>query len=166
MMEGMTTWTQLTDDAPELAALARARIEATGLALLATLRKDGSPRISGVEPLFHEDDLWFGMMPDSRKAHDLQRDPRFALHNASEDKQVTDGDVKISGRAVELTDDEAVVASFRRAFAAASGYEPPPGPMHLFRADVTEVVTIRPAGDHLVIQLWQDGKGVRTIDRY
>ena len=151
-------------EAPELGALAQSRIEATGLALLATLRRDGSPRISGLEPLFHAGDLWFGMMPDSRKALDLLRDPRFALHNATEDKQVTEGDVKISGRAIEITD-AAALASFRQAFAGESGSEPPPGPMHLFRADVTELSTIRPAGDHLVIEIWHEGGPVRRIER-
>jgi hypothetical protein len=55
------------------------RFEATGLGLLATLRADGSPRVSGLEPLFALGELWFGMMPESRKALDLLRDPRFAI---------------------------------------------------------------------------------------
>lgn len=160
----MTTWRELLTDAPDLGAHVQARIEATGLALLATLRRDGSPRISGVEPLFHDGELWLGMMSASRKAIDLQRDPRFALHNATEDKEVTEGDVKISGRAIEVTDDE-TIASFRRAFAGESGVEPPPGPMHLFRADITEAATVEPHVDHLVIQVWHEGRAVRRIER-
>src|SRR5207245_11850 len=103
--------------APDLAPLARARFEATGLGLLATLRRDGSPRISGIEPLFTSDELWLGMMPGSRKVTDLLRDPRFALHSATEDKQVTHGDARISGRAL-VVEDEPTMASFRRAFEA------------------------------------------------
>lgn len=160
----MTSWSELLIAAPEVGAQVQARIEATGLALLATLRRDGSPRISGVEPLFHGGELWLGMMPDSRKAIDLQRDPRFALHNATEDKEVTEGDVKISGRAIEVTDDEAI-ASFRRAFAGESGVEPPPGPMHLFRVDITEVATVQPNVDHLVIHVWRPGRAVQRIER-
>jgi len=164
MMEAMSSWTQLHADAPELATLARTRIEATGMAILATLRRDGSPRISAVETLFHDDDLWLGMMPESRKALDLLRDPRFALHNATEDKGVTNGDVKVSGRAVEITD-EPTLTSFRKAFAKHAGYPPPPGPMHLFRLDVTEVSSVQPNSDHLVIQVWHEGEGVRRIER-
>ncbi len=96
----MTTWDEIAADAPALAAKVRARFEATGLAFIATLRKDGSPRISGIEPLFAAGELWLGMMDDSLKAHDLLRDPRLALHSASEDKQVANGDAKLTGRAV------------------------------------------------------------------
>ena len=67
--------------------------------MLATLRRDGSPRISGIEVTFADGQLWLGMMPDSRKALDLQRDPRFALHSAPLDADLKDGDAKISGRA-------------------------------------------------------------------
>src|ERR687886_3125309 len=104
----MAAWKDVASSAPELAALVRARFEATGLGLLATLRRDGSPRISGIEPLFTDDELWLGMMPESRKADDLLRDPRFALHSATEDKQVTHGDARLSGRAV-LVEDQATI---------------------------------------------------------
>ena len=60
----MSSWGQVVEVAPDLAASVQARFEAYGLALLATLRRDGSPRISGVEPLFAHDDLWIGMMPE------------------------------------------------------------------------------------------------------
>lgn len=161
----MTSWNDVLTEAPDVAGLAQARIEATGLALLATLRSDGSPRISGVEPLFAGGELWLGMMPDSRKGLDLRRDPRLALHNATVDKHVTEGDAKISGRAVE-TSDPHDVAFMRQAFAAATGAPPPEGPMQLFRVDVTEVSTVRPAGDHLDLAWWQVGKGVTRRERH
>ena len=127
----------------------RARFEATGLGMLATLRADGAPRISGVEPWFGDGELWLGMMPESLKAKDLQRDPRFALHAATADKQMTDGDAKLAGSAIEVTD-EATIDRARKSFAEVSGHEPPPGPMHLFRLDVTEVVFLTVATDHMV----------------
>src|SRR4051812_15999577 len=102
----MPTWTQFTDASPELADAVRGRFEAHGLALLATVRRDGSPRISGIEAFFADGELWLGMMDASLKARDLQRDPRLALHNATVDKDVADGDAKISGRAVEVFDEE------------------------------------------------------------
>jgi hypothetical protein len=160
----MTTWSEVTGEAKALADAVRERFEATGLALLATLRRDGSPRISGVEPLFAGGELWLGMMPGSRKALDLRRDPRCALHNATVDKQVTKGDAKIAGHAIEV-DDDATVDRYLEAFEATTGYRPPPGPFHLFRLDVTEVSFVEPGGDHLLIQWWKPGGPVYRIER-
>ena len=162
----MASWSDVTTAAPELAPLIRGRFDAYGLGLLATLRADGSPRISGLEPLFAGGQLWLGMMPGSRKALDLLRDPRFALHSATIDKQVTEGDAKIAGRAVAVEeDDEATFGSFRQAFEAHSGYPPPPGPFALYRADVTEISMVKPEGDHLNIDLWREGAPVTRVER-
>ncbi len=161
----MPSWSEVEKEAPELAAKVRGRFDAHGLALLATLRKDGSPRISGIEPLFAGDHVWLGMMPGSRKAADLFRDPRFALHSATTDKQVTEGDAKLGGRAVPV-DDDAAMAEYREAFAAHAGYPPPPGAFHLFRADVEELSFLRPAGDHLDMTWWREGGPVHRIDRF
>src|ERR671918_171725 len=104
----MATWKQFSDAAPELAGRAQAGFDAHKHKLLATLRKDGSPRISGIEATFTDGELWLGMMPGSRKALDLRRDPRLALHSASldppDDPTTWAGDAKLSGRAVEVDD--------------------------------------------------------------
>ena len=93
------------------------------------------------------------MMDGSVKARDLQRDPRMMLHNATVDKELREGDVRVSGRVVEVTEDENK-RTFLRAFREANGYGPPDdSPMHLFEIDVTDVVAIQPGADHLVIQL-------------
>jgi hypothetical protein len=160
----MARWDDVSEAAPELAALARARIEATGLGLLATLRRDGWPRISGIEPWFDDGELWLGMMKDSRKALDLLRDPRLALHNATVDKEVSDGDVKITGRAAAVTDADAV-EQVRQALLARTGFDPGTD-FHLFRVEVTEVSSIRPGGDHLVIDVWREGEPPRRVERY
>src|SRR5688572_26094102 len=102
----MTSWTDASAAAPELATAVHDRFAATGLGYLATLRADGSPRISGIEPFWWEGDVWLGMMWESRKAFDLRRDPRFSLQSANVDKNVADGDARISGRAEETFDDE------------------------------------------------------------
>jgi hypothetical protein len=151
--------------APELAAATRSRFEATGLGFLATVRSNGFPRISGIEPLFTDDEVWLGMMNRSRKGADLRREPRMCLHNASADKDVAEGDTKLTGRAtlVEGGDD---LDRFCAAFAAATGHDVPPGPMDLFRVDVTEVSFLRPAGDHLVIEWWSEATGVQRVKRY
>ena len=156
-------WRAVADAAPELAAKVRARFEAHGLALLATLRKDGAPRITAIETLFGEDELWLGMMPGSLKAKDLLRDPRLALHNATTDKMVQDGDAKISGAAV-VVEDEPTFDRYRRA--SGGGGDPAFGSFHLFRVDVQQMSYLAPAGDHLDIEWWTERGGYRQVDRY
>ena len=156
-------WAQVEAAAPDLAAKVRKRFEAHGLALLATLRRDGSPRISGIETLFGEEELWLGMMPRSLKAADLLRDPRLALHSATADKNVSSGDAKLSGAAL-LVEDEASFERYRRA--SGSGDGPVFGSFHLFSVDVAEMSHLIPAGDHLDIESWSEARGYRRIDRY
>lgn len=155
----MPSWGALEAEAPELAALARRYFDAHVHKTLATLRRDGSPRISGTEVDFKDGELWFGGMWRSLKALDLLRDPRFALHSGSADPPQWTGDAKIAGRAVEVTDPDL------KAAVAAGGA--PPGPFHLFRADLLELVVVRlgdPA-DHLVIEAWHAGRGVTRRER-
>jgi hypothetical protein len=101
-------------------------------------------------------------MWQARKARDLQRDPRFALHSATVDGPDWPGDVKISGRVEEIVDPTIVEEIIR------PGVEAPPGPAHLFRADIAEVAVTRlgePA-DHLRIDLWREGEpAVRRFER-
>jgi Pyridoxamine 5'-phosphate oxidase len=158
----MASWSEIEAAAPELAARARAIFDAHRHKVLATLRRDGSPRISGIEATFIDGELWLGMMPGSRKALDLRHDPRLALHSASvdppDDPSAWAGDAKLSGRAVEVEDPELL----RKLGAGDEG-----DGAHLFRVDVTELVHIRvgdPA-DHLVIDLWQEGKGLSSRQR-
>lgn len=160
----MPTWSHVEHAAPDLAQQVRARFETYGLGLLATLRRDGWPRLSGIEPLFAMGELWLGMMPDSRKAADLLRDPRFAMHCAGTDKQVTAGDAKLSGIAVPVVSDEDL-RQYTEAFTSVNGYAPGSGPFTLFRADVRELSFLKPAGDHLDISWWRAGESVRTVER-
>lgn len=161
----VASWRGVVAASPQLAGAVRARFDAHGLGLLATVRRAGSPRISGIEPLFTDDELWFGMMLKSLKALDLLRDARFALHSATADKQVSEGDAKLGGRAVPVEGAKAV-AAFRHEFEAATGSAPPPGPFHLFRADVTEMSLLGAAGDHLNIDVWREGARARRIERF
>jgi Pyridoxamine 5'-phosphate oxidase len=159
----MPSWEEVVRTAPELAALVRRRFDAHPHKVLATLRADGSPRLSGIEATFRDDELWLGMMPGSRKSLDLQRDPRLALHSATADPELAGGDARISGRAILVTEPgamEALVAGDER---HADG--PPAG--DVYRVDVGEVVLIRIGDppDHLVIESWRDGGAVRRIER-
>jgi hypothetical protein len=164
MLASMTSWDDFTGAEPDLAARARSRFEAHGLALMATIRADGSPRLSGIEPLFTGGELWLAMMPGGRKSDDLRRDPRLALHNATTDKAVTDGDVKVSGRVVAVADPD-TVGRYVAAFERATGAPPPPGPFDLWRVDVTEVAMIAPGDDHLVVETWRPGRPRQRIER-
>jgi hypothetical protein len=155
----MSSWSDVLTAAPELAAKVQARFDAHGLALMATIRRDGFPRLSPIEAMFTPQEVWLGMMDGSRKAHDLLRDPRLAMHNATEDKNVADGDAKLVGRAVEADPERA-----RAIFGAATGH-PPEGPMHAFTVDVLEISFLRPAGDHLDIEWWKEGEEPRLVER-
>jgi hypothetical protein len=146
-------------EASELAALARGFLDAYVHKTLATLQRDGSPRISGTEIAFADGELWLGSMWRSLKALDLLRDPRFALHSGSADPPDWTGDAKLAGRAQEVTDSERKMAII--------GADASPDSSHLFRADVTELVVVRlgePA-DHLVIETWHAGRGVNRFER-
>ncbi|MFF9640261.1 pyridoxamine 5'-phosphate oxidase family protein [Kitasatospora aureofaciens] len=153
----MATWQDFEQEAPELAALVRARFEAEKHHVLATLRKDGSPRVSGTEVDFVGADAWLGSMYGAVKARDLQRDGRFALHAHPGGETMTGGDSKLSGRAVEVTD-EAELAAF-----AADLPEPPPSPFHLFRLDIQQVVHTTLEGDALWVHNWHPGRPVEKI---
>jgi general stress protein 26 len=162
----MSRWSEVVAEAPALAATAEERFRAHRHAFLATIRTDGSPRVSGIETTFADGELWLGMMPDSRKGADLRRDPRFALHSGSDDPDEANqsawaGDAKVAGRAELMTDP----SSIERFVGHQS--QMPPGPFDLFRADVSELTVIRvgaPA-DHLVIETWREGEGVRRVER-
>ncbi|MEW2497808.1 pyridoxamine 5'-phosphate oxidase family protein [Streptomyces nodosus] len=127
--------------------------------VLATLRRDGSPRTSGLEVRFLAGELWLGMMPDSLKARDLLRDPRFALQaNPGPGTGMGGGDVRISGRAAEVADAPAKDAYVKEV--------EPPQPFHLFRTELTEVVRTYVEDDaFLVVQVWKPGEPVRTLRR-
>ncbi|MFM9107607.1 MAG: pyridoxamine 5'-phosphate oxidase family protein [Chloroflexota bacterium] len=144
----------------ELAAADRRLLSVGKHLYLATVREDGSPRISGAEVRFSADgaDLWFGAMPASRKVRDLRHDPRFALHGRSEDPPGWSEDGKIAGVAVPAS------AGRAAALLAESGF---PGDREgaVFLADLTEAVITRLGSppDHLDITLWKPGRDLRTM---
>lgn len=147
---------------PELARFVRERLDAHRNRLMATLRADGWPRVSGIEITISGGELWVGGIPGSRKFQDLRRDPRVAIHSDPVDSPAWYGDARVTGYAV-FVDDE----STKHAFLAAAGGGPP-GPFDLFRLEITDVSTVRlaPAGDHLVLHAWRPGEAARTIARY
>ncbi|MFI0421351.1 pyridoxamine 5'-phosphate oxidase family protein [Spongiactinospora sp. 9N601] len=162
----MAGWGEFAESAPEFAARTRESFESHKHKTIATLRKDGSPRISGIEADIVGADLWFGSMPGALKARDLQRDPRFALHGPpvlldADDPATTVGDVKLSGRAVEITDPERIASMLTARGIAPDAFEG----AHFFTADIHEVVVIRIEGDEMVIDLWRPGRPLHRVRR-
>jgi hypothetical protein len=154
MLSTMATWSDLEREQPEFAAKVRALFDTRKHKTIATLRADGSPRISGIEVEFDGGELTFGSMTGARKGADLVRDPRFALHGPTVDPPEEDpsswpGEAKVAGRAV----------------LAGEVQGGPEG--QLFRADLDEVVLIRltDAGDRLLIEVWRPGQPLRRIER-
>ena len=138
-------------DAPALAARARRLLDAHKHKTIATLRKDGSPRISGTECEVVDGQLEFGAMWRGVKALDLLRDPRFALHSGSDDPPGWKGDVKVAG-----TVSETVVES-----------EEHGGHYHHFRCDITEVVVVglNAQRTKMTIEAWHEGRGLTRTER-
>jgi len=162
----MPSWSEVEAAVPELADAVRVAFDAHKHKVVATLRADGSPRLSGNEAAFRDGEVWLGMMHRSLKALDLLRDPRMELHSAPMDLELKLGDARLAGRAVEITDPDML-----RHFAAVSAEEhdgvEPPSPFHLFRVDIGELTLIR-VGDppaHLVIEWWEPAAGYHRTER-
>ncbi len=118
---------------------------------MATLRRDGSPRISGTEVELVDGQLRLGSMPRAVKAMDLRRDPRIAIHGPTEDPPSSapaawKGEAKIAGTATEIESDD---------------------PAHRFVIDIQEAVIthLNYAGDRLVVESWSPARGLRTFER-
>jgi hypothetical protein len=150
----MAAWKDVAQAEADFAARVRRLFEAGRHKTIATLRADGSPRISGIECEFADGELRFGSMPGARKGADLRRDPRFALHGPvfhPQDGREAEwpGEAKIAGRAV------------------------PAGPIgagpdgDLFVADISEVVIthLNPEATLLVIESWTPSRGLRVVER-
>jgi hypothetical protein len=149
----MASWGEICAEVPAFAASVQATFERNKHMTLATLRRDGSPRISGTELQFADGDVRVGMMARSRKALDLLRDPRVAIHSPSvdppEDPSAWPGEGKLAGRAIEVANDD------------------PEDDSHSFRMDIDEVVFthINDAGNRLVVESWHPGRGVEVVER-
>ena len=150
----MTTWDDVERAVPEFAQRVRTLFDAHRHKTIATLRADGSPRISGIEAAFEGGELVFGSMAKARKGADLRRDPRFALHSATVDPvegaaAQWPGEAKIAGRAV---------AALTTAGGAGGDR---------FRADIAEVVHthLNAEATLLVVEWWTPAHGMRRIER-
>lgn len=145
-MERGVPWAAVRASDPELAAVVSARLAARRHHVLATHRRDGSIRLSGIEVWQREGELVLGMLAGSVKALDVGRDPRCALHSQPEDRLVTP-DVKLWGELVALCPEE--LEAFRAAVC-------PPEPTVAYHLRVLGMasVVVAPNGTELEIRSW------------
>jgi hypothetical protein len=147
------SWAEFLRSAPDLGAVAERRIEQVGLVLVGTVRANGWPRISPVEPLVVGDDLYLGMMPGSKKALDLLRDPRCVVHSIVTDRAGTEGDVKVYGRAIPV-DSAEETERYCGTLEAKIGWRPE-GEFPLFKVDITEVGYFAVIGGEHDVRTWK-----------
>jgi hypothetical protein len=153
-------WSEFVDAAPELARLARDAFNEQHLCMVGTLRATGWPRISPTEVYFVDGELLLGMMPDSLKAHDLERDPRITVVNGQTERIPPRGDIKLYGRAAAVTE-----ARLRRRFAdaqeAAIDWRPT-GSFPLFAVDILAAGYISFGEEHRLLH-WPAEDGLTEL---
>ena len=145
-------WSQFEDAQPRLAAAGMSRLADQGVVLIGTVRRDGMARISAVEPLLFNGDLWLAMGLGSHKVADLRRDPRLVVRSIVTNRDGSDGDYLLHGVAREELE-----PTRQRAYAAEVvtriGWTPEPGRFHLFWLDLGSATFIRwddPTNDQFV----------------
>lgn len=135
-------WSDLERAQPRLAELGRRRLLEPGVVLVVTIRADGSPRLSPVEPFVLDGVFWLSMLWQSRKAADLTRDPRILVHNIVTNRDGGEGEFKVRGLA-RLEQDPGRQRDYAAAVSASLGWSPEPGRFHLFGVSIGEVTFIR-----------------------
>jgi hypothetical protein len=156
---------------PELADRVRSIFSSTTNAVLGTIRRDGSPRLSGADAYFHDGQLRIWSMPRARKGDDLRRDPRVAVHSIPWDSRrvragADDGgaaDAKVNGTA-SLTTNVAERAAFRAWLSSARGVEPPVD-WDLFTININTVTVISADDGRLVVDTWSTTEGRHATRR-
>lgn len=147
------TWQAFAAGAPEMAAFAQEQFAQSGVALIGTIRGDGSPRISCIEPCILDGTLYLGMMWQSRKALDLLRDPRIVIHNAICSNTGDESELSLRGRAQDVHDPEVrrrfVEAVERTAWKEAH--------FHLFAVDIESAALVTYGDGEQSVELWPQG---------
>lgn len=133
-------WSAIAASEPALDAVVFDRLIRPGVLLVGTVRRDGSPRVSGAEPLVMDGDLWLSMMRTSVKVMDLARDPRILLHSIVTGPEPA-AEVKVRGT-VRAEDDPSVQRRYAAAVSAGIGWRPVVGEFVLFAVDVEDVTYI------------------------
>jgi hypothetical protein len=145
------SWQDLVDGNPELAAYGAARLLESEVAYLATVRKDGSPRVHPVTPIIGQGRLFVFMEPTSPKGHDLRRDGRYAMHCQVENSEGGKGEFFLSGRARAVHDE-----ATRALAVEAASYEVAAHYI-LFELGVRQAMSNVYTADGAVRQRWEGG---------
>ena len=146
----LLNWRDVELGAPEIARLGMARLASARVAMLGTLRRDGSPRISPIEPYIAEGQLLIGAMARSGKADDLRRDPRYALHSVVTGPDSGEGELKLYGQAAQAGPD------LRRAAADAWWLARAPGKAAVFTLHIGQAAFVG----------WDINRGLMTVHRW
>ncbi len=134
--------------------------------MLGTLRPDGFPRISPMEPRFFDGELWIGGMPGTVKFEDLAGDPRFALHTATVDTHVSDGDAKVWGTVEDVLDD-ALHQRYAEALFAETGFDLRGRRFeHFFKAHVVGGASVEVGEGHMDVTMWRAGGNERVVRKH
>jgi hypothetical protein len=155
-------WAEFESACPDIASIARERFVKDELVLLGTIRRDDSPRISPCEVDFAGGHLFLGMMWRSKKALDLQRDPRIAVHSLPSDRMNPGGDVKLYGRAVDTPDPE-LREAFRKEINRRIDWAPDEPDYHLFSLDVEHASFLSFGDDNERAMAWDPERGFRPL---
>jgi Pyridoxamine 5'-phosphate oxidase len=152
-------WADFDVAAPRLAAVGIRMLLGPGVVLVGTIRRDGTPRISPVEPFVLDGELWLSMLWGSHKAADLARDPRVLVHSIVTGRDGRDGEFKVRGRC-RLEEGRPAQERYADAVADALGWRPDLGRVHLFSVDIDSVSYLRyddSTGDQFTV-LWPQGR--------
>ena len=167
----MASFAEIESLEPDLADRVRAILSSTSNAVPGTIRRDGSPRLSGADPYFHDGQLRIWSMPQARKGQDLRRDHRVAVHSIPWDsRKLRDGaadvgqaDAKVSGTAV-LGSDADELSSFRAWLRSERGFDPPED-WDLFTIEIDALAVVFVDDGQLAVDQWSTTGGRRTMRR-
>lgn|GEM_PF-1336725 len=157
------SWPTFVEAEPVMSALVRSRLDAAEHHVLATLRSDGTPRVNGTNVVFHEGDLLIGCMPRTRRADDLRRDPRCALHTAPDLPTLPEGDARLDCIANQLSVERTKLV-FQR-LAADSGVHQDGEPLDgdLFELRIRSASVVQVDAEQLTVTAWTPGRGLRVL---
>ncbi len=164
----MTTWKEFAQAAPRIAEIFLRRHAATGnLCMLGTLRSDGFPRISPVEPRIFEGQLAVVGMPDTTKFNDLARDPRFCLHTATVDTHVKDGDAQALRHSHQPAGHRAAPTIRAQQLYDDTGFDLRGREFDQFYvADITVGSAVEVGDGHLDVTIWKPGEAERVVRKH
>lgn len=150
----MAQWAHIEAEIPDMATRIRARFEGHPHHVLATIRRDGAPRVSGINIFFNDGCMWFGSMREALKASDVGRDPRVTIHSAPLSEQLDGGDAVVSGRARAI--DASVVCGWR-----------PESPADglFFEVDIERLHLVEVVDEQLVVSMWDTSHGLRIVKK-